>query len=116
MDVKVLDAILAADERVRFVSVLGSDLKTVASKAREGLSLEEGRKYGDGLLVNLAAPVVLGTLSKFTDKCGNLICAGIRYDDVTFIFFKLCETYVVVCTEAGPPYIIMQRIEEKLQI
>jgi hypothetical protein len=44
MDVKILDAILAADERVRFVSVLDSDLKTIASKAHEGLKLEEGRK------------------------------------------------------------------------
>lgn len=116
MDVKVLDAILAADSRVRFVGVLDGDLKTVASRTREGLKLEEERKYTDGLLVNLAAPVVLGTLSKFTDKCGNLICAGVRYDDVTFIFFKFGETHVVVFTEAGPPYIIMQKIEEKLQI
>ncbi len=91
MDTKILDSVLAADKRVRYVGALDRDLKTVASKAREYVKRAEGKEHADDLLVNLAAPVVLGTLSRFADKCGKLICAGVRYDEVTLIFFKMGE-------------------------
>jgi hypothetical protein len=83
--------------------VLGGDLKTIASKTREDVKFESGKEYVDDLLVNLAAPVVLGTLSRFADKCGKLICAGVRSDRVTLMFFKLGELHVVVLAEPGPP-------------
>jgi hypothetical protein len=116
MDARILDGVLATDSRIRYVGVLGGDLKTIASKTREDVKFEAGKGYVDDLLVNLAAPVVLGTLGRFTDKCGKLICAGVRFDKVTLMFFKLGELHVVVLTEPGPPYIIMQKLEEKFQV
>jgi hypothetical protein len=34
----------------------------------------------------------------------------------TFLFFKIGESFVVVSTEPGPPYVIMQKLEEKIRI
>lgn len=116
MDMKIIEQIFAADKHVRFVGILASDLKTVLSKARQDLETTEGKKCSDDSLVHLAAPIVLGTLSNFADKCGKLICAGVRYNEVTLIFFKIDDMHVVVSADPGPPYIIMQNIEEKLQI
>ncbi len=116
MDARVADDVLAADKRIRYVGVLSGDLKTVASKTREDVKLTAEKEYVDDLLVNLAAPVILGALSRFTNKCGKLICAGVRFDKITLLFFRIDEMYVVASTEPGPPYITMQRIEEKFRI
>jgi len=72
--------------------------------------------YIDDVLVKLAAPVILGALSRFTDKCGKLVCSGVRFEKLTLLFFKIGEMHVVVSTEPGPPYIIMQKLEEKFRI
>lgn len=116
VETRILDEILATDARIRYVGVLGADLKTVRSKARSDVQFAEPRESVDDLLVNLAAPVVLGTLARFTGKCGKLVCAGVRFENVTLMFFKLGEMHVVVLTEPGPPYIIMQKLEDKFSI
>jgi hypothetical protein len=50
------------------------------------------------------------------DKAGKLICCGVRYDKGTFLLFKMGESFVVVSAEPGPPYIIMQKLEENIHI
>jgi len=112
MEVQILDEILATDSRIRYAGILDKDLKTVSSKARENLTGE--KENLDHQMVALASPIILGTLSRFTDKAGKLICCGVRYDKGTFLFFKMGERFVVVSAEPGPPYIIMQKLEEKI--
>jgi hypothetical protein len=113
MSVQILDEILATDSRIRYVGILDKDLKTVSSKAREGLRRED--EDFDRQIAGLASPIILGTLSKFTDKAGKLICCGVRYDKGTFLFFKeVDESLVVVSPEPGPPYVIMLELEEKI--
>jgi hypothetical protein len=114
MKTQILDEILATNSRIRYAGILGNDLKTASSKAREGLMLE--KENLDHQMVALAAPLILGTLSRFTDKAGKLICCGVRYDKGTFLFFKTGEGFVAVGAEPEPPYIIMQELEEKIQI
>jgi hypothetical protein len=116
MDARILDEILATDKRIRYAGILSSDLKTVASKKRDDLNLMDEEEYADDALVNLAAPVILGTLSRFAGRCGKLICSGVRFAKVTLLFFRMDETCVVVSTEPGPPYIIMQKLEENLRM
>ncbi len=41
MSVQILDEILATDSRIRYAGILDKDLKTVSSKAREGLRRED---------------------------------------------------------------------------
>ncbi|MGA2768078.1 MAG: hypothetical protein ABSF24_07170 [Candidatus Bathyarchaeia archaeon] len=112
MSVKILDEILATDSRIRYAGILDKDLKTVSSKAREGLRRED--ENFDRQMAGLASPIILGTLSRFTDKAGKLICCGVRYDKGTFLFFKVDESFVVVSTEPGPPYVIVLELEEKI--
>jgi hypothetical protein len=114
METQILDEILTTDSRIRYAGILDKDLKTVSSKARERLVRE--KENFDHQMVALASPIILGTLSKFTDKAGKLICCGVRYDKGTFLFFKMGESFVVVSTEPGPPYVIMQELEEKIRI
>jgi len=112
MNVQILDEILTTDSRIRYAGILDKDLKTVSSKAREGLRRED--ENFDRQITGLASPIILGTLSRFTDKAGKLICCGVRYDKGTFLFFKVDESFVVVSTEPGPPYVIMLELEEKI--
>ena len=114
MEVQILDEILATDSRIRYAGILDKDLKTVSSKARENLTWE--KENLDHQMVAIASPIILGTLSKFTDKAGKLICCGVRYDKGTFLLFKMGESFVVVSAEPGPPYIIMQKLEENIHI
>jgi hypothetical protein len=113
MEAQILDEILATDSRIRYAGILDKDLKTVSSKTRENLKRE--KENFDHQMVSLASPIILGTLSRFTDKAGKLICCGVRYDKGTFLFFKISESFVVVSTEPGPPYVIMQELEEKIR-
>lgn len=114
MEVQILDEILATDGRIRYAGILDRDLKTVSSKARENLTWE--KENLDHQMVALASPIILGTLSRFTDKAGKLICCGVRYDKGTLLLFKMGESFVVVSAEPGPPYIIMQKLEENIHI
>ena len=50
-------------------------------------------------MVALASPIILGTLSRFTDKTEKLICCGVRYYTGTFFLFKMNKGLVVVNTE-----------------
>jgi hypothetical protein len=114
MEAQILDEVLATDSRIRCAGILDKDLKTVSLKAREGLMRE--KENLDRQMVALASPLILGALSRFTDKAGKLICCGVTYDKGTFLFFKIGESFVVVGTEPGPPYVIMQELEEKIHI
>ena len=114
--IRVLDDILTADDNIRYVFVLSSDLKEVASKARLDLKFRLGKKDIEENYVKFVAPVVLGTLSRFSDRCGNLVCAGARFNKVTMLFFKIGDSFVVVSAEPVPPYPIMQKLEERLKI
>ena len=114
MEAQILDEVLTTDSRIRCAGILDKDLKTVSLKAREGLMRE--KENLDRQMVALASPLILGALSRFTDKAGKLICCGVRYDKGTFLFFKIGESFVVVGTEPGPPYVIMQELEEKIHI
>ncbi len=115
MDDKVLDEILATDEKIRYASVLGRDLKTVKSKTRKDIKLLLGEE-ADDKLASLISPIILSSLSQFTPKLGKLICCGVRFDKVTLMFFKMGDTHVVVSTEPVPPYNIMRKLEEKFQV
>jgi hypothetical protein len=114
MEGQILDEILGTDSRIRYAGILDKDLKTASSKARENLGWE--KENFDHQMVALASPIILGTLSRFTDKAGKLICCGVRYDKGTLLLFKMGENFVVVSTEPGPPYIIMQKLEENIHI
>ena len=113
MEAQILDE-MATDSRIRYAGILDKDLKTVSSKARKRLMRE--KEDLDRQMVSLAAPLILGTLSRFSDRAGKLICCGVRYDKGTFLFFKMGGSFVVVSTEPGPPYVIMQKLEEKIHI
>jgi hypothetical protein len=97
MEVQILDEILATDSRIRYAGVLDKDLKTVSSKARENLTWE--KENLDHQMVVLVSPIILGILSRFTDKAGKLICCSVRYDKGTFLLCKMGESFVVVSTE-----------------
>jgi hypothetical protein len=114
MEVQILDETLATDSRIRHAGILDKDLKTVSSKA--GKNLEWEKENFDHQMVALASPIILGTLSRFTDKAGKLFCCGVRYDQGTLLLFKMGESFVVVSAEPGPPYIIMQKHEENIHI
>jgi hypothetical protein len=114
MEVQTLDEILATDSRIRYAGILDKHLRTVSSKAREDLAWE--KENFDHEMVAVASPIILGTLSRFTDKAGKLICCSVRYDKGTFLLVKIGESFVVVSTEPGPPYVIMQELEEKIHI
>ena len=114
MEAQILDKILATDNQIRYAGILNKDLKTMSFKERRDLMIE--KENLDRQMLTLASPIILGTLSRFTDKAGKLICCGVRYDSGTFLFFKINEYFVVVSTEPGPPYIIMQKLEENLQV
>jgi hypothetical protein len=116
MSSKVLDEILATDKRIRYVGILSSDLRTVASKTRGNAKLIFTKGYVDDVLVKLAAPTILGALSRFADKCGKLVCSGVRFEKLTLIFFKIGDMHIAVSTEPGPPYIIMQKLEQKFRL
>ena len=87
MEVQILAEILATDSRIRYAGILDKDLKTVSSKARENLTWE--KENLDHQMVAPASPIILGTLTSFTDKAGKLICCGVRYDKGTFLLFKI---------------------------
>ena len=72
MDMKIIEQIFAADKHVRFVGILASDLKTVLSKARQGLKTTEGKKCSDDSLVNLAAPLFLEPCRILLTNVGSL--------------------------------------------
>jgi len=114
MEAQILDEILATDSRIRYAGILDKDLKTVSSKARKNLTWE--KENLDHQMVALASSIILGTLSRFTDKAGKLICCDVRYDKGTFLLFKMGESFVAVSAEPGPPYIIMQKLEENIHI
>jgi hypothetical protein len=80
LDARVLDDILATDNRIRYAGILGGDLKTAASKTIDDVKLTLEKEHVDHLLVDLAAPIIIGALSRFSDTCGKLICCGVRYD------------------------------------
>jgi hypothetical protein len=114
MEAQILDEILATDSRIRYVRILDKDLKTVSSKARERLMQE--KENSDRQMVALASPLILGTLSRFTDKAGKLIRCGSDMIKERFCPPKIGESFVAVSTELGPPYVIMQELEEKIRI
>ena len=111
---KVLDEILATDDKIRYAAIFSLHFNSVMSKSRDQISLLTVEKVdSDDKLVKLAAPKILGALSQLTDNCGNLICAGSRFDLITLMFFKMGDMIVVVSTEPGPPYPIMMKLEQK---
>ena len=116
VDTKVLDDVLATDDRIRYVGILSGDLNEIMSKARKDVNLPVEKEQADDKLVKLAAPVILGALSQITGKCGKLICAGARFDQITLMFFKMGDKSVVVGTDPGSPYPIMKKLEDKYQI
>lgn len=110
---KVLDGFLAFDGRIRWVGLLGGDLKTVKWKMRAGVeSLTE--KEEDDKVVGAIAPIVLGSLGQFTGKLGNLIAAGVIFDKVSLLFFKRGDKHLVVSAQPEACYEIMQKLKDKI--
>jgi len=110
---KVLDEILATDNKIRYAAIFSPDFDSIVSKVRDIRLLTVEKVDADDKLVRLAAPTILGALSQLTDNCGKLICAGARFDLITLMFFKMSDKIVVVSTEPVPPYSIMKKLEEK---
>jgi hypothetical protein len=114
----ILSEILATDRRIRYAGILSANLQEVQFKAREdarSYDLIKGKETAFERLVKIDVPIILGSLSQLCDKYGNLTCTGVRFDNLTLMFFKMDESYVVVATDPGPPYQIMQKLEEKFQ-
>jgi len=112
---KVLDEILATDDKIRYVAIFSPDFNSVMSKTRDIRLLTVEKVDADDKLVREAAPIILAALSQLTDNCGKLICAGARFDLITLMFFKMGDMIAVVSTEPVPPYPIMKKLEEKFQ-
>ena len=111
MDTKVLDRILATDDKIRYACILSNDFKSLESKAREDVKLLVDEK-----LIKIVAPLILHALSQAADKCGELVCSGARFDKVTLMFFRMSDMTVVVSTDPVPPYMIMKKLEETFHL
>lgn len=111
----ILDKILATDIRIRYAGIMSDDLGYFISKVRKHVAIPIEKKEADDKLVRLAAPVILGVLSQITEKCGKLICCGVRFDKMTLMFFRMGDLFVAVIADPGPPYPIMKKLEERFQ-
>ena len=111
MDARILDKILATDDKIRYAGILTSDFKSLKSKAREDVKL-----LVDENLVKIVAPLILHALSQASDKCGELVCSGARFDKITLMFFTMGDMIVVVSTDPVPPYMIMKKLEDKFHL
>ncbi|MCX8150972.1 MAG: hypothetical protein N3D85_05690 [Candidatus Bathyarchaeota archaeon] len=114
MDERLLDEILATDKRIRYVGIVNDKLENLMVKARAGLELILDKCEAEEKLVMLAGPIILGTLEKFSDKLGNLVCAGARFKRLSLIFLKVDGMNIVISTDPVPPYSIMKKLENKL--
>lgn len=114
MEEKFLDEILATDKRIRYVGIVNDKLENLMAKTRPGLELMLEKDEAEEKLVMLAGPIILGTLEKFAGKLGNLVCAGARFKKLSLIFFKVGDVNVVVSTEPGAPYALMEKLEEQV--
>ncbi len=110
---KVLDEILATDDKIRYAAILNQNFNSIMSKAKDIWLLTIEQVNAEDKLVKEAAPKILDALSQLTDNCGKLICCGARFDLITLMFFKMGDVIVVVSTEPVPPYSIMKKLEQK---
>lgn len=114
MEEKFLDEILATDEKIRYVGIVNDKLENLMAKTRPGLELLLEKGEAEEKLVMLAGPIILGTLEKFADKLGNLVCAGARFKKLSLIFFKVGNVNVVVSIDPVPPYALMEKLEKQV--
>ena len=115
----LLSEILATDRRIRYAGILSTNLQEVQSKAREdarSYDLLKGKEETFERLVKIDVPIILRSLSQLCDNYGKLVCPGIRFDNLTLMFFKREESYVMVATDPGPAYQLIQKLEEKFQV
>lgn len=113
MNEKFLADVLATDKRIRYVGIVTDDLKNLMSKTKDAGKMLIDKAEAEEKLVMLVGPVILGALGQVSNKCGNLICAGARFDNLTLMFFKMGDVNVVVSTDPIPPYAIMEKLENK---
>ncbi len=110
---KVLDEILATDDKIRYAAILNQHFNSIMSKAKDVWLLTVEQVSAEDKLVREAAPKILDALSQLTDNCGKLICCGVRFDLITIMLFKMGDVIAVVSTEPVPPYSIMKKLEQK---